>query len=259
MAIDTSSIQATFPYLNTESLSADEKSLFIGRLEFESKLMEEEFIAFVATTGLSLQDNNVSPHHICRILEDFGMPGLSGETTSSAISKISKNYSFFNYRIMKIIINEWGNDTDKERLYAYEAKFKEYCKRRICEVPTDVLTSDLKANIKLRIKTDKSFDVPASEINSLAYELSKLLDTPLLLCKVSDGCVDFVFNCLKANCLFYLQENDCTEVFKNLGITKVYTENQVFYEETDEVQVHGEFARDNHTFRVHLACNSIHG
>lgn len=222
--------------------------------------MEEEFITFVAKTGKSLEDNNVSLRHIHQILESFGIPGLSDETTSSAISKISKSYSFFNYHIIKIVIDEWGDNTDKERFLSYEAKFREYCKRKICEIPINFLTSD-NANIKLHIKTDKNFDVPASEINSLAFELSKLLDTPLLLCNVSDGCVEFDFNCLKAKCLLHLQENDYTELFKSLGITKVYTDSQVFYEqlfldEEVKTQLHGEFALGSHlddTFLVLLS------
>lgn len=220
--------------MKAENLSPDERNLLIGRLEFESKEIEDEFTILVVKTGISLEGNNVNPHHIRLMLEGFGVNTLPDEATSTAISKIHKSYTFFNYRIIKKIIDEWGDSTDKARLLSYEAKFKEYCKRRICEIPTNALTSGSEAKIMLYIKTDKNFDVPAGEIYSLAYELSKILGTTLLLCDVRDGCVEFHFDCLKPKCLLHLQEKDHTDTFKKLGITKLYTKDQVFYEQQNQ-------------------------
>lgn len=225
-------IQAQFPYLNTESLTPDQKSQLIGRLEFESDEMKEEFIALVTETSISLEGNNVNPNHVFLILSGFGIPGLSKrEAISINISKIYNSCSFFNYAIIKTIIDQLGDDTDKERLFTYEEKFKKYCQRRICEIPTGVFKSDLEAKVTLHVKTDKNFNVPADDIHSLGSKLSNLLNTTLLLLDVKDGCVELYFDCLKAGYLQLLQKNDHTEAFKRLGIIKICTDNQVFYEE----------------------------
>ena len=50
-----------------------------------------------------------------------------------------QNYvSFFNFHIIQNLINKYGRDEDKIKLTAYEAKFKEICKRSVFEVPEAV-------------------------------------------------------------------------------------------------------------------------
>lgn len=230
MSIVTPIVQAghEFPYLNTEKLSLEEKHQLIGKLESESKKMRREFKTLVDETHKSLNSNNVKLDDVLVILKGFGIPGLSERETVS--SKIYKSCTFFNYGIVATVIKVLGNNNDKARLSSYEEKFKEYCKRRICEVPIDVLKSNLEAKTTIYVKTDKNFNVPANEIYSLGNELSQLLNMPLLLCDVKDGRVEFEFG-LKAECLLPLQESDHTETFEMLGITKIHTECQVFYEQ----------------------------
>lgn len=222
-----------FPYLDIKKLTQDEQDELIGRLELESKQMKQEFISLVSKTSQSLQANNVMPSDVILILEGYDIPGLTEDMKiSTALSKIYKYCTFFNYEIIETIINQLGDDQDKKVLDKYEAIFKEYCKRRICEVPVDVLKSDKEPKTELRVKTDKNFNVPVEDIRCIGSKLSSLLGIKrLLLLNVKSGCIELIFDCFYSNCLENLKNCDL-DTFKELGIIKIYTENHIYYEET---------------------------
>lgn len=237
MNVTNAVIEAKFPFLETTNLTRNEKDELIGRLENESEQMNSKFASLVVATGESLEAN-VPPSKVILYLNHC-YPGLShDETISSALSKIKQHCTFFNYDIIKAVINEMGKDQDRTRLLVYEATFKEYCKCRLCEIPIGYVISDLDPKIRLCVKTDKIFFVPAEDVNLIKTKLSTLLKTTLVLLDIKKGCIELVFGCFDLEYLEHLQDCDHKK-FQELDIIRIYTDDHVYYEkrvnEADEV------------------------
>ena len=65
------------------------------------------------------------------------------------------NFSFFDFGIIKHLTSKFGSDYNKQRLKKYKRMFKEYCKQRVCECPSDAF-GDVKESEKVFVvKVDK--------------------------------------------------------------------------------------------------------
>lgn len=225
-----SSSEKRFPYLNTKQLSEEEKRRLIGTLVVDSEKIMQKFVLLVSTICNSLKERNIPVAEIALLLNNSHIE-LSKDLRSIAEALVlaSKYWSFFNYRIFETLVAGLGDDNDQERLAAYISDFRQYCKRRLCEVPIDALECDRKVKTRLHVKTDKHFDVPTDDIDSLTVKLSELLGTSLLLLKIEDGCIELDFDYLKEENLLPLLSGDHSDTFMQLGITKLYTDAQVFY------------------------------
>ena len=227
-----------FPYLKTEHLSREERNQLMGRLVIESEHIQEKFAIFVRNTGKSLEKEHIN-------LESFKL-FISGfiseiEESDNSITKVlwriakCRYWSFFNYRIIAIIIDEFGTDSDKERLKVYQSDFKNYCRRRLCEVPADYLKTDSGSNTmkRLCVKTDKLFDVPADDVHMLEQKLSDMLGTNLCLINVKEGCVLLVFNCLaKMDDIFPLSDVQRSKL-AHIGVLRIYSGcNEYYFRDT---------------------------
>lgn len=207
--------------------------MFIGRLVAESNMIKRKFANLVVTTSESLEARNVTVGKVIVFLKNCGIPfeQMSEYKNIDDVFFVASDYwSFFNYGNLETLISHWSDDANKESLALYISDFKEYCKRRLCEVPLDALKSDRIVSTRLYVKTDKNFNIPTEEIHTLTTELSYLLDTTLLLLDVKDGCIELDFDYLKEENLLPLLK-DHSEKFKQLDITKLYTEEHVFYEQ----------------------------
>lgn len=200
----------------------------------DSKKIIQKFTTLVVSTCKSLEANEVTLEKVVLLLKGFKIEGLSEcKNITQALVCAGEYWSFFNYGVLETLISNLGDEDDKMRLDTYISEFKEYCKRRLCEVPIAALQSDRNITTRLHVKTDRHFIVPLEDVSSLARELSELLDTTLLLLDIKDGCMELVFDCLKTEKLLCLQSDD-KDRFMQLSITKLYTEKQVFYQQHDD-------------------------
>ena len=104
---------------------------------------------------------------------------------------------FFDYELLSLIINRHCMEL-KPELELYITSFKEYCERRICEVPIDVF-KERGDEYNLYVKCDHNFDKNTlSDVKDIEGKLSDLLETELYLLGVEEGCVKLVFTNLCA-------------------------------------------------------------
>ena len=137
-------------------------------------------------------------------------------------------WSFFDYEFLSIIIDRFCSDL-KSELQAYISSFKEYCERRICEIPSDVFKKREDDDYNLYVKCDHNFDKDTvKNVKDLECHLSDLLDTELYLLGVEEGCLKLQFSCF---CSISTPLNPKT--LKELKILRLYKdENNVYFDAT---------------------------
>ena len=173
-----------FPYLNCENLSTEEMNRLKARLRVESKDILYEFAHLLSKTEESLSGNKrIILQPLRRLLRDYEILKVneSDDEISKILYKAFDHCHFYNFRILKLIINRFGTTEDKDRLATYEANFKHYCERRLCEVPIDAVATGKSEEKQFYVKTDKVFNVPFKEIQDTEAELEKILNKPIYL------------------------------------------------------------------------------
>lgn len=80
--------------------------------------------------------------------------------------------SFFDYDIIKMLSRTFGSRIDQKRITDYKLKFRNYCKKRICELPV----SDEGEEKAYAIIIDRSLDyLTSEELQRLQYSMNKVL------------------------------------------------------------------------------------
>lgn len=153
-------------------------------------------------------------------LNDCGYSELANpiehqDTISSVLHKIgeSKLWSFFDYELLEDLADTFCKDsTLTESINVYKMHFKEYCERRLDEVPLECLNMDvhnIHPESKICMKIDKRFDdngklreegmhSSLSSIKELQIKLSELLGIKhLVLLSVEMGCIKVVLRHFK--------------------------------------------------------------
>lgn len=106
--------------------------------------------------------------------------------------KISKFSSFFDFELMKFLIDKLGSSTLKQKSADYIESFQVFSKRRVCECPRNDFSDDVEESDKVYVlKTDKIIEeLTVEELKKLQYEMNKILGNKLKqVVRVEDGCV----------------------------------------------------------------------
>lgn len=228
---DSTTAKERFPFLMGEHLSTEERNRLEGRLIMDSRNIRDEFASLLFETSGSLTSQKVPIDSLEILLKAYKIPELSEcNKVSKMFSKAMDHCWFFSFRILKKIIDKCGTTDDKNRLAEYESNFKEYCKRRLCEVPIDIINpAEKNKGMKFCVKTDKVFNVPAGEIYELQNELSNILGKPVYLNGIEDGCVKLDFYVLhELDKIFPLNEEQMDQL-GGLGVVRVYDELHEYY------------------------------
>jgi hypothetical protein len=213
-----------FPYLKTPTLSEKRRERLLARLNIESEDMRCKWALLTDRTRESLIKQGInaeslevvikSPFHKLRKLLE------SEISITKFFSKLHDHLSFFDYKFIELIVRRYCPELSKD-LEAYTRDLKEYCKRRVVEVPADVFKEKDVDDNSLFVKCDRSFEeVIFGDILNLESRLSALLGVDLSLLRVDDGCTELVF---EVTCpVFPLTKNQRDQLME-MGILRVYT------------------------------------
>ena len=175
-----------FPYLDTNTLSSHERKDLIQKLSRDYTNILEKFATLQTSTCESLNERNISTERVtnCALSlamyksDDVPQPLLPEEqdrleeakTIETIFILLRKHnlISYFNYGILKHIIQTYGNEADKHRLKEYMDEFQKFCRRKVVEVPPVIseCTSSTRKVFKILITADMSAtlaDVEAAE------------------------------------------------------------------------------------------------
>ena len=219
----------SFPYLNCENLSIEEMNRLKARLRVESKDIQDEFAHLLSETEESLNGNKkITLQPLKRLLKDYKILEMNDEV-SKILDKAFDHCCFHSFRILKRVINRFGTTEDKDGLATYEASFKQYCERRLCEVPINAVATGKREGKEFYVKTDKVFDVPFKEILDTEAELEKILNKPIYLKDVEHGCIKLCFYVLyELDEIFPLSEVQMKQL-KGIGVLSVYDQDHQYY------------------------------
>lgn len=227
-----------FPLLDVNvmrELCEEEKDSLLTRLNAETKSICLLFGGLVAHTEKSLQNSNNSAENLVTFfrnseLEDLAnsiqLEDLANKIRSDSIptvlTKVKKGgyWSFFNYEVLENMIHYYCDETPTvKHLDNYISKFKEYCQRRVSEVPAGTFTGDMSSKFAakvFKVKLDQKFSIssPLDSIKHVQYRIQQILNRkPIVLVGVEDGCIQLSFRYFDAMISVGEKETAClTEI-----------------------------------------------
>lgn len=250
---------SSFPHIDeVKSLTETEKANLEARLSIESREIIKKFHSLLTVFRQSLCDCNSDvtvstlrwylkqlpaykpvnevPHEQQKsVFEEHMQQIKEAKSIEDLFNVIVEYCSFFNYDLIKCMIEEFGSAKDKEKLKQYEEEFKQYAKRRVYECPSNIsvgVSQDSCA--KLHMKLDSRYDVYSlkglQEFQfSTLSDILKVSPHVLLLCKLDKGCIELTFQTPffvqeKVFPLSTYQENILSEI----GILSLSADNYYF-------------------------------
>ena len=244
-----------FPYLDVSKLSLQDRQDLIQKLSRDYTNILKKFAKFEGHVRNSLIRQNISAEGVANCAlnlalfksDDVPRPLLPGELENfeeaKSIDKIfillkkHQLISYFNYGILKHIVETHGTEVDKCKLKEYEDEFKKFCLHKVHEVPPVIskCTSSTRKIFKVLITTDMSTtltDVAAAEqkiadILGLHHSVLTLHEISpgslILTLSVPISIVDELFP-LKEEHLSELKANGFTILFKDVHWKYMYME-----------------------------------
>ncbi len=171
------------------------------RLKNETDEMIDRFASLIGRTLSSLRKHEVSIGELKLLLNQLNAPKKSKLSNklkkvtviSEAFEVLYDFWSFFDYKILGAIITSFCFDL-KPDLDEYVLKFKEYCNRRVCEVPDDSYSTKLSKSEekkKLHIQIDQNFvneirKLKMKDLNDLSDILKDILDTDIRILNIGE-------------------------------------------------------------------------
>ena len=222
-------------------MSEEEKEDLKERLILESDEMMEKFSVLVGKTISSCKQDSFGVSDLRAVLKNYSAGKVlesldSGTDTGNMWEKIADYWSFFDYKILSIIIKGLCKDHADllQDLNEYVSDIKEYCKRRLCEVPIDSFSKGIhdKEHRCFNVK----FDPPNgffTSVENIAWQnksLSKILETKVRLCEFEDGCINFVYISLRELDDTFSLSNEQEQKLSSIGVLRMYSNTKIFYE-----------------------------
>ena len=153
---------------------------------------------------------------------------------NEAFLALNQFWSFFEYDILSCIIEGFCIDL-KPELDEYNSSLKEYCKRRVCEVPGgSVCSKEIEAEKILYIQVDKSFAaeierIKMEELQDLESKLGLLLGTSFLYIEMIKGSIVIAFKCLHEFDVIFPLSAKQEEELQKIGVTRIYSKEQEYF------------------------------
>ena len=205
----------TFHCLNLKDMSDERRRELHQKLYADSEDMIYKFQELFTSTTDSLVRRNISAKTLARHLEclghlkptfdDSGEPVFrhqlselrKSESVDDAMSVVNKYCSFFNYRMVELIIQKLGTEQDKAKLAKYKEDFTKYGERHVFECPSEVGEIYEEGQANMFVTLDDSFDkCNVNHLSAFISNLQKILnisDISLRLCRIGPGSLKLIF------------------------------------------------------------------
>lgn len=184
-----------------QQLTEGDKDHLKARIRHETNEIKRKFVKVVFQLQKNLEKTSVQVDDVINVIAcmdpDFSEV-LEKCDSIAKIFRVSNRYwTFFDYILVKILIDNFGTPQDKSNLEEYLVELKHYCRRMLCDCPTDAFgkSSGEDPNNQLIIKIDgelKTMDMRKLEV--LRSEFSMHLKIKYMrLLSVDEGCVQLTF------------------------------------------------------------------
>ena len=198
-------IERNFPQLQT-NLPKEQKAKLMVRLQVESEEIIRKFGSLVCKVEKNLETSKVkiTADNLITFLANCSSDKVAdhikiSDTIPMVMRKIKKykGWSFFDYELLHKLIETHCSGVEISKDYQnYVSQFKEYCKRRLFEVPASAFPPSKDSIPNFVVKLDKNFSVQMKYVKETELKLSKILDVELKLLDVKGGCFELTLRYL---------------------------------------------------------------
>ncbi len=229
---------AAFPYLNDE-MPEEELDYYRTKLYQETKSIKSKFDSLVFNLQQTVE-KSFKVKDIARLLksheEHFEKPLSDCATVSDVFDNAAPIWSFYDYGIIKELINQLGTDGNKKHLEKYENKFQVYSKRRMCECPKDAFGVQKESEKCFRLKTDENMNsFTVKQLKHLQFKMNRILGRKFLrLLRIEEGCVRLIFRSTSEDVMDL--SSDQQMKLRKLGVLKVSYGDQSM--DMPELEIH---------------------
>ncbi len=161
-------------YIDTTGMTEDEISIKKIEFERETKEVKVEFSRLLHRLQKSLEKS-------CRVddvvnllinLDDEDMFKRC-KLIADVFKKANKFCSFFETKVVKLLVEELGTDHDRDNYENYKRKFQSFCLKRVFLFPDGKSSQEI--GNKLAMETDKHIEgLPEEQKKQLQYEISRV-------------------------------------------------------------------------------------
>ena len=192
------------PIVRKQSATQD-----LDAIEYEKKTEEiqEHFGRFITDTCRSFKKRQVDPQDLILLIRtscpmmNKRIKELNANPSLGQVFNIVADHacSWFDYRLLKIIINYFKDDGDKRRLQEYEHHFKEYAQERLPNGKKHIIIGGgaKQGCRQLVIKIDREWkEVTFNDLDKLREIFATVLGVyrdDLYLADVREGCIMMTF------------------------------------------------------------------
>ena len=204
-------------------LDQDEREDLIQILSLETEKIINSFSALLDNVCFSLKTRGVStlelarrilelpayisPNELKPLMSDEAERLMNSRTIEESLLVLQPHMSFFNFDILKHIINgrQTGSDEDRQQFKEYCDQFERYCRHRIVEIPSgaiDQSSTDLKECKRKAFVVHASAEKPLAELSlgdaeKVKRRIANLLglrSSTLYLHRIEEGSLILVFS-----------------------------------------------------------------
>ena len=192
--------QKTYP--NWTTLTETEQQVVRNKLTDEYVDVKKAFTSFVAHVMHSFSERNVKPACVQALANVFVnnqkvFSFSKGDDIFIVFAELTKHCSWFNYGLLKVIIENHGNEVEKAYLKTYEDRLVTYLEHSIFEIPCGP-TGDQYQRTKLVFKVSEELYLTGREVNAIQRGLARLIgfeyNTVINFEDYNDGCIELIFS-----------------------------------------------------------------
>ena len=228
----------------TPDLSDAQRMKLMRKLKNETDEMKERFALLIRRTLLSLKKHEVSIDELKELLNQLNAPKKNKlfnklkkvTDITKAFEVLHQFWSFFDFNILGVIIRKFCLDMHQEFEEYLSKYYKEYCNRRVCEVPDDSYSTKLskseeKKNLHIQISQiyiNEVEKIKMVNLKGLTNTLGKILDTDLRILKTDGNSIILTFHCLHELDVLFPLSNKQEEELQEIGVRRIYSEEKQY-------------------------------
>lgn len=222
-----------FPNLPVQNLKDNEIEHLRARLIEDYIKLDRDFTSLVHKTLEFLEKANKSVEELRDLIKtsSYYKPLLDLFRKAESlrdlfVEQLDGYWSFFDYDLVEIFIQHFGNKDLNDLMDKYLTAFNQYCQRRLSEVPT-IMTRSGEKGYNLHVKLPHKMDeTSANEIKKFQGDLQNCFGTKLYVKEAQDGCIILVFVSL-IEIVFLTREQE--HQLHSMGVLQVSTDRGIIY------------------------------
>ena len=192
---ESGALYINFPLLPNIISDEQKQRSMETRLRRETREIMDQFSILLGNLEVCIRNQNFPVETLARRINRYLPKTEKFVTYEDIFTAIEEISSFFNYRLVKVIVYTIKIKELMDEFKHYEKYFTEnYASKRLYQIPSSVSKESKYGHAKLVIKADldlyEKFIHDLEDLRDKVCGIFKIEDHHLCLCKVSKGCIE---------------------------------------------------------------------